>query len=226
MSGKINIEKNKPYNIKNYLSITNRTKNTFSKTFKSTLKSTKENSDLIKFDFKKSTFEAKNFNQYEKYVNNDIQNRSTSKKLMAQTFNFNKSKNNITGEKPQLLEEDLFIKTSKKINQNKNSSKILLNGKFKSKANYSTIENNKINNNFKGINNYKNNNNNNKDNDYDNHNDNDNPCYFSYNSKRGDIQNFTNLTRRKHFVNKNIFFYIYIFLIILIIYIYIYYDIA
>jgi hypothetical protein len=210
MSGKINNDKNdknKPYNIKNYFNITSRTKNTFSKTFKTSLKSTKENSDLIRFDFKRSNFEAKNFNQYEKYVNNDIQNRSSSKKLMAQTFNFNKSKNNITGEKPQLLEEDLFIKTSKKINANKNSSKILLNGKFKSKANYSTIiiDNNKVKNNFKTINNE---NDINLNNDIDNNTNNnyyDNPCYFSYNSKRGDIKNFTNITRRKHFVNIIIF---------------------
>jgi len=183
MSSKINIDKNKPYNIKNYFNVTTRSKNTFSKTFKTTSKFSKENSDLIKFDFKRSVFEAKNFHQYDMFLSNDVQNRSTSKKLMAQTFNYNKSKNNIMGENPQKLSEDFFKNTSKKLKIDKNSSKILLNGK----ANY-TIENNKYNNananiNDKDINKY-----------------NDNPCYFTYNSKRGNIQNFTNLTRRRHYV--------------------------
>lgn len=169
MAGKIKNE-NKPYNIKNYFNTTNREKSTFYKTFKTTSKFSKEKSELIKFDFKKSVFEAKNFDQYNIFLANDVQNKSTNKKLMAQTIDYNKSKNNITGGNQEKLTKDIFKITAKKLKKDKNSSISYLNAK----ANYTDYPNGSK---FT-----------------------DNPCYFTYNSQRGNIKNFTNLTRRRHYV--------------------------
>ncbi len=169
-SSNYNIKKISRHNLSSNYNHTNLNKNNFKKTF---INKTKEvlhdSNNLIRFDFKVTNNEMKNFSMFENFAKSDINNKNTNKKQSNQTIDFNKSKNNITGD-PVKCVEDRKKSENKKLFYETYNRKTLLNLFKKDDRNYSS---------FNTI---------------------DNPCEFNFSKTRGTIENFNNLTRKKHFV--------------------------
>lgn len=105
-SSNYNIKKISKHNISSNYNHTNLNKNNFNKLFNTQVNQGLGNNNLNKFNFKVTNKnEIKNFSMFENFLKNDIINKNTNKKLSCQTLDYNKSKNNITGEPIKCIED-------------------------------------------------------------------------------------------------------------------------
>lgn len=125
-SSSYNIKKISRHNLNSNYNHINLNKNNFNKTFLNKTHGIQNQNNLIRFDFKVINNEMKNFSMFENFAKNDINNKSTHKKLSNQTIDYNKSKNNITGD-PVKCVEDRKKSQNKKLFQETYNRKSLLN---------------------------------------------------------------------------------------------------
>lgn len=172
-SSSYNIKKISRHNLSSNYNHTNLNKNNFNRTSTNKTNGVPNTTNMLRFDFKLINNEIKNFSMFENFAKSDINNKSSNKKLTYQTIEYNKSKNNITGDPIKCI-EDRKKSENKKLFYETYNKKTLLNLQRENVNDLSV---------FNTI---------------------DNPCEFNFSKKRGTIENFNSLKRKKHFV-KNYF---------------------
>ena len=126
ISSSNNIKKISRHNLSSNYNHTNLNKNNFNRNFTNKTNGVHNPNNLIRFDFKVTNNEIKNFSMFENFAKNDIDNKKNHKKLSNQTIDHNKSKNNITGD-PVKCVEDKKKTQNKKLFYETYNRKTLLN---------------------------------------------------------------------------------------------------